>query len=130
MRPLDEIRRLEAYVERTRRDPFVWGKQDCALWVAGAVEAMTGRDLAEPFRGRYKTKAEGIAIAETFGFVDHVDVFRQMLDPVPPGNALLGDVIVIPPATIGIAQGRAAWAMTERGLALVPIENATEAFRP
>lgn len=31
--------------------PFTWGANDCALFVADAVEAMTGVDIAEDFRG-------------------------------------------------------------------------------
>jgi hypothetical protein len=38
--------------------PFAWGENDCALFVAEGIEAMTGVDIAADFRGRYHTEAE------------------------------------------------------------------------
>jgi hypothetical protein len=43
---------------RTRR--FAWGEHDCALFAADCVQAMTGRDPAGAYRGRYRT-ALGVA---------------------------------------------------------------------
>ena len=40
---------------RAQSEPFEWGKNDCALWVASYIEVMTGYDPAKSLRGRYKT---------------------------------------------------------------------------
>jgi hypothetical protein len=37
--------------------PFAWGGNDCALFAADAIEAITGIDIAADFRGRYRTEA-------------------------------------------------------------------------
>lgn len=47
---------LMAFVESRESEPFVWGKQDCALFAADAVQVMTGIDFAAEFRGKYKTE--------------------------------------------------------------------------
>lgn len=57
MRPEGWDERLRRFVARRRRRPFVWGENDCALFAASAVRALTWRDPAEWFRGRYRTKA-------------------------------------------------------------------------
>lgn len=49
--------RLAAYVFDAGRTPFAYGSHDCALFAAGAVEAMTGTDLAAGWRGIYRTLA-------------------------------------------------------------------------
>lgn len=36
--------------------PFEWGTNDCGLYIADAVKAMTGEDIAHDFRGKYKTE--------------------------------------------------------------------------
>lgn len=33
--------------------PFVWGSNDCSLFCADGIEAITGVDIAADFRGRY-----------------------------------------------------------------------------
>jgi len=40
--------------------PFAWGSQDCALWGADCVRAVTGEDPAADLRGTY-TDAAGAA---------------------------------------------------------------------
>ena len=49
--------RLTYLLGEVHRDPFIWGKLDCCLLAAAAVEAQTGVDLAEPFRGTYSDAA-------------------------------------------------------------------------
>lgn len=124
----DWLLRLEAYVEATRRAPFAYGRLDCALWAAGAVAAMTGTDLAAPARGRYATLEEGTALLRADGVRSHIDLVARALPSVPPGRAGVGDVILLPGRTLGILQGRLAWAMGEGGLGLLPSELARRAW--
>jgi hypothetical protein len=48
---------LSAYIEANARRPFRYGEFDCGLFVAGAIEAMTGVDVAAELRG-YRDRAE------------------------------------------------------------------------
>lgn len=56
MRRQDWVVRLDAYLKARAGLPFVFGANDCCLFAAGAVEAMTGEDLATGFRGKYRTR--------------------------------------------------------------------------
>jgi len=45
--------------------PFVWGENDCALFCADGIEAMTGVDIAAEFRGKYHDEASALALIKT-----------------------------------------------------------------
>lgn len=47
---------FEPFLRANVKIPFEWGTQDCCLFAASAVEAMTGTDIAAEFRGKYTTK--------------------------------------------------------------------------
>lgn len=44
---------LHAFVDARAGVPFAWGTNDCALFAADAVLAMTDVDLAADYRGQY-----------------------------------------------------------------------------
>lgn len=44
---------LHEFLEQRKAAPFAWGQNDCALFAADAVHAMTGEDLGAAFRGNY-----------------------------------------------------------------------------
>ena len=73
-RHIDWLPRLSDYIKANRNKPFVWGERDCMLFAAGCVEAMTGNDLAAPFRGTYSTAREALEFLKknggTTGIVD------------------------------------------------------------
>jgi hypothetical protein len=46
-------RALADFMESRRVTPFKWGEHDCCLFAADAVQAITGIDLAEQYRGTY-----------------------------------------------------------------------------
>lgn len=45
--------------------PFVWGANDCALFAADGIEAITGVDIAADFRGKYSDEAGAWAAVHT-----------------------------------------------------------------
>jgi hypothetical protein len=49
--------RLERFVLEHSERPFVWGISDCVLFVADAILAMTGVDVAASYRERYSSEA-------------------------------------------------------------------------
>lgn len=63
---------LTEYLQRTIRDPFVWGECDCALWAAGAVEYISGFDPAAHLRGRYSTAREMLTILKNADGLFHL----------------------------------------------------------
>lgn len=45
--------RLHAAIESRRATPFKWGSNDCCMFAADVVLAITGADIAAQFRGKY-----------------------------------------------------------------------------
>ena len=123
--------RLVVYLSRVHSMPFRPGRMDCALFVAGAVEAMTGEDHARGWRG-YRSLAEGRKRIAERGHEDHVALAASLLPEVPVLMAQRGDVAVVPESdgfALGIVQGESVYVMTPRGLGLVPLTRAVRAFR-
>lgn len=121
--------RLAALVESRLRTPFAWGENDCALFAADAVHAVTGIDLADHFRGRYSDEAtarlmgmHGASAHLAAG--DIVEALRDMaslyLDgEVPPALARRGDIVLVRHAlgdSLAVCNGPHALAPGRRGL--------------
>lgn len=126
--------RLSAYIDSVRRAPFEPGVLDCALFAAGAVEAMTGADIAAEWRG-YRTLAEGVAKLRRAGFDNHVEALAATLPEIHPSQAALGDILayaVDGPLgwALGVCNGERAFAMMETGLGTIETLQAKRAFRP
>ena len=63
-----ETRAFDAFLRARAALAFKWGANDCALFVADGIEAITGVDIAIDFRGRYSDEAGAFrAIAEIAG---------------------------------------------------------------
>lgn len=58
-RPFDEF-----LLERAHA-PFAWGVQDCAMFAADGVLAVTGVDIADDFRGKYASEDEAFALIQS-----------------------------------------------------------------
>ena len=46
-------------------EPFAWGKQDCCLFAADGVQAITGVDIAQDFRGNYTDQTSAFALIKS-----------------------------------------------------------------
>jgi hypothetical protein len=123
---------LARYLAEAARIPFVEGRHDCALFAAGAIRAMTGEDLAAPFRGRYRTTRGGLRVLRRAGYRDHLDLAVAHLDEVPPAFAHVGDIAAVPgddgPA-LGVVQGERIYVLRPEGLSTVSRLLATRAWR-
>ena len=119
---------LKAYIKAHQHSEFSYGKHDCALFAAGAVKAVTGKDLADGLRG-YKTLAGGLRRVREKGFDSHVDVFAASLIEIPPLMARVGDIAVMEGDALGVVQGRSIYVATPKGVGLVPLTGALRAFR-
>jgi hypothetical protein len=128
----DWILRLIAYLSACRDLPFAYGRHDCALFAAGAVEAMTGHDFAAPFRGRYVALAGGLRVLRRAGFADHVDLAAHHLPAVHPAYARPGDLLVFAGdagRVLAVMQGQGAYVLTETGqLGWRPLADVLGAF--
>lgn len=129
--------RLRAFVEAAARTPFAYGSHDCLLFAAGAIEAMTGTDLAAAVRGTYRD-AEGAAAAlAAFAGAGVLEAAEKVaaehgLAPIAWPLAQRGDAVLVGtplgPA-LGICLGAHAAVAAAGGLATVPMSRAARAWR-
>lgn len=85
--------RLAAEMDRQRREPFVWGRQDCAIgFVAGIIEAITGEDLARGYRGKYRSPKGALKILRSEGVESLGDLAAKFLPECHPAFARVGDI--------------------------------------
>ena len=132
MRLPDWKPRLIAYLDANVRRPFAPGRHDCALFVAGAVEAMTGNDPATLFRGRYRTLRGGQRILRSAGYGNHIDLAAALFGEMHPSQAAPGDLAVVPTEegeALGLVQGEVVYVLTPTNVGLIPIATASRVFR-
>lgn len=111
--------KLHDYIDSVRRSSFVYGELDCALFAAGAVQAMTGEDPAEGMRGAYHSHEEGIEVLNSNGYLDHIDAAAAMFQSISPAQAQHGDLVLIETGEglgFGVIGGGRIFAMGTRGL--------------
>jgi cell wall-associated NlpC family hydrolase len=58
---------LSNYFDEVAFNRFEFGKFDCCLFIAGAVQAMTGVDIAADYRGKYADAASAAEALKTIG---------------------------------------------------------------
>lgn len=80
----DWPQRLAHAIEARKRSPYEWGRNDCALFAADLIAAVTGQDFAAPFRGKYQDEAGAKAMLETHGWRD----LEAMVDELLPRRRL------------------------------------------
>ena len=87
MRNEDWPERLHEYIESRRDMPFAWGTNDCVTFAAGAILAMTGRDLIGV--PRWDSAATAMRILQEMGGMESVadKLFERV---TKPGRGHLG----------------------------------------
>jgi hypothetical protein len=125
--------RLDAFLDSCDRKPLVWGELDCALFVAGCVQAMTGEDFAASFRGTYVDEAGALAAIKAQGFDSLADIPAAHFLEIPVSGTRLGDIaLVTPPGAepcLALVAGANLICMTLRGKGCLPLTRATRAFK-
>ncbi|MCB2130907.1 MAG: hypothetical protein KDE03_18020 [Rhodobacteraceae bacterium] len=125
--------RLVAYIAAARLKPFRPGQHDCALFVAGAVEVMTGHDFGRGWRGKYRSLEAGQKLAEAQGYADHTAIFAALCPDVAPSFAQVGDIMVMPGPdgtdALGVLQGEVVFCLHPGGIVAVSRLDAKRALR-
>lgn len=132
MKRFDDWRfRLKEFVRSQSGRPFKFGVLDGAMFAAGAIEAMTGEDLAVGYRG-YRTAAGGLKKCKAKGHETLVGPFEH-LPEIAPMHALAGDLVVFDGEAglcVGIVQGANVWGVNEdRGVVLLPKSEVIKAYK-
>lgn len=132
MRRADWQRQLVCYLDDVKRRSFGYGQFDCALFVAGAVEAMTGEDYAGLFRNRYDTPRKGLKLLAGHGHASPIDFVAMHFEETLPALAAPGDIVVVVEngdRALGILQGSQIYVVAEQGVSLISRMRAYRAFR-
>ena len=104
---------------------FAWGENDCCLWAADAVYAMTGVDFAKPMRGEYRTAKQAAKLLKPYGGIKgYLDTLFQR---VTIHKAQRGDVVMAQGA-LGIVDGSHALFLMKQGLTRLPMTQWTSAW--
>lgn len=133
---------LHAFFEARRGEPFAWGKNDCCLFAADAIQAMTGADVAADYRSlSYSTEADAFAAlhqvtgGNTVEAAANYAAAKYGLRELPTTLfAQRGDLVLFSGAAglaLGIVghNGRHAIFVSPTGLNRVPLKSCTKAWR-
>lgn len=121
--------RFDALVAQRLREPFAWGGNDCCLFAADDVLALTGVDHAAGWRGTYSdARSAARVLAELGG----LQALAERAGPrVAPLGACVGDVgLVVHDGRelLAVCAGEVWLAPTAGGLAALPLNEAVCAW--
>jgi hypothetical protein len=85
--------RFFAYLEATRLTPFAWGTNDCCLFAAGSIDAITGSTFTAQLAAAYTDEASALAYIASFGSLDAA-VSSWLGDAKAPNFAGPGDIVI------------------------------------
>lgn len=106
---------LSDYIASKRDEPFEYGVNDCCMFAAGAVEAMTGENPMEEFVGSYKTLAGSVRALKNIGEGSLEATLDTKFDEVEIGRAQRGDLAFFD-GSVGVVLGGFAYFVTDEGL--------------
>lgn len=114
----DWEQRLSDYLISKRHEPFQYGKHDCAHFVAGAVEAITGENPMSDIAREYNSEFSSLRVLKELGF-DNVEQFTDSkFTSILVGFAQTGD-IALHDGSLGIVLGSKAVFASEIGYTFV-----------
>lgn len=126
---------LHAYLATNYGRPFQPGLFDGALFAAGWIEVLTGKNPAAAFAGRYASVAQGLRLVRRETGCTLRDLVARNATPVGHWmRASPGDLAVIGAgnrACIGIVGGAHVHVVSARcGLDFISLSDKAEVFRP
>lgn len=133
--------RLLRTVAEHRRKPFCWGGHgggsDCCLFVCDCILAMTGRDPAAPFRGRYRTAGGAYRALRRYCGGGLGDIAAACgYAEIAPAMAQRGDAVLVHApecqpegVALGLCMGVRIATQSVAGLVFVPRARAVRAWR-
>lgn len=110
---------LSNYLASKLHEPFAYGLNDCCMFAAGAVQAMTGVDPMAEFRGHYHDLRSSIKALKEIGAGDLEATIDGKFPAVAIGYAQRGDLAFFD-GSLGVIMGSFAWFASDDGLERVP----------
>lgn len=112
---------LAEYIASKRDEPFEYGKNDCCMFAAGAVLAITGTDPVPEYRGKYDSLKTSVKVLKEIGGGRLDKVMDDKFPTIPIGKAQRGDLVWFVDS-VGVVAGRFAWFVSDDGLERVPMD--------
>lgn len=106
---------LVNYIIIKRDEPFEYGVNDCCLFAAGAVEAITGEDPMSEFRGKYDSLKGSIKAIKEIGAGTLEETLDGKFAEVSIGYAQRGDLAFFNDS-VGVVMGSFAYFVSDDGL--------------
>jgi len=91
---IDKYKKLNEHVLNNAYKRFQWGAWDCCLFVADYLEAITGKDYAYIFRGRYGTQKGAYKALKEQGFANIEEFCDEYFEIKSLKFAQRGDVVL------------------------------------
>lgn len=80
-------------IARHQHNPFIWGSNDCALFVANIYLELFGTDLAADVRGTYDTEYDGMRKIIKMGGWDGI-LSKRNFTKIDTNFVSRGDVVI------------------------------------
>jgi hypothetical protein len=106
---------LSGYIVAKRHEPFEYGVNDCCLFAAGAVEAITGEDPMSEFRGQYDSLKTSLKAIKDIGAGTLEETMDAKFPEVEIGHAQRGDLAFFD-GSVGVVMGGFAYFVSDDGL--------------
>jgi hypothetical protein len=106
---------LSNYIITKRHEPFEYGVNDCCLFAAGAVEAITGEDPMSEFRGKYDSLKTSLKAIKDIGEGTLEATMDGKFPEVAIGHAQRGDLAFFNDS-VGVVVGGFAYFVSDDGL--------------
>lgn len=129
-RCVDWHARLILLIESRRSLAFAWGSNDCCLWVADAVLAMTGHDPAVDLRGTYCTARGATSALRRVGGLEGAGA--RCGAPIAALCAATGDIGLVHDSARGVlavCAGEVWLVISRAGLAMLPLQSVQKSWR-
>ncbi len=123
--------KLDQVITEHRAMPFAWGSNDCALFCADCVLAITGTDYAANWRGRYASALGSVRLLNKAGG-SLERVIDGLFEAIPQQFLQRGDIALFNVGngeTIGICLGAQIAAPGHGGLEFIPLRECRKGWR-
>jgi len=103
---------------------FAWGVNDCCLFVARVIDAMTDSDLEAQILSRYSDHASALAFIAEHGSLE--SAVSHYLGTAVQGSPMRGDAVLIDGGedfAIGVCLGGVSAGMCPNGLRQLPMSE-------
>ena len=123
--------RFDSLLRARAHTPFAWGRNDCCIFAADVVHAITGHDPLAALRGLYAGKRDAQRLLATLG--GYEAAITGVLGPrISSMQATVGDVLLITNAgrpLLAVCNGTSAVAPGPAGLLCAPVVDVLGAWR-